>query len=117
MIAMRLPTGLLEGSAVRESARTTRIVAGSRSRISPSTVETNDSCPCPALELLMTPVIEPERSTRTRHESIQVVFSFFGFISTSNAEFPPEGSRQAETPIPARRPERRASSRARTSEA
>src|SRR6266851_5739015 len=107
MIAMRLPTGLLEGSAVSESARTTRIDAGSRSRISPSTVDTRDSWPWPELELLMTPVIAPERSTRTRQESIQVVFSFFGFISTSKAELPPLGSRQVEMPIPARRPERR----------
>ena len=114
MIAMRLPTGLLEGNAVSESARTTRTLAGSRSRISPMTVETSDSWPCPELEVFITPVMLPARSMRTRHESIQVVVSFLGLSSTSNAELPPEGSRQVERPMPARRPALRAVSRVRT---
>ena len=115
MIAMRLPTGLLEGSACSESARTTRTAAGSRSSTSPITVDTSDSWPWPELEVLITPVTLPARSTRTRHESIQVVVSFFGLSSTSNAELPPEGSRQVETPMPASFPFLRAASRFATS--
>ena len=41
---------------------------------------------------------------RTRHESIQVVVSFFGLSSGSNAELPPLGSRQVEMPMPASLP-------------
>ena len=53
-------------------------VAGSRSRTSPMTVDTSVSWPWPDDDVPMMPVIAPERSTRTRQESIQVVVSFFG---------------------------------------
>ena len=62
----------------------------------------------------ITPVIAPDRSTRTRHESIHVVVSFFGLKSGSNAELPPHGSRQVEMPMPASRPRRARRSRAAT---
>src|SRR5262249_58957059 len=94
MIAMRLPTGLFEGKALSESAWITRICAGSRSRISPTTVDTSVSCPWPDDDVPMMPVIAPERSTRTRQESIHVVVSFLGLHSGSEAELPPLGSRQ-----------------------
>jgi len=108
---MRLPTGLLDGSALSESACTTRMPEGSRSNTSPSTVDTSVWWPCPELDVPITPVIVPFRSTRTRQESVQVVVSFLGLNRGSNDELPPEGSRQVETPIPASRPARRAASR------
>src|SRR5499427_10676842 len=98
MIAMRLPTGLFEGSALSESAWITRICAGSRSKISPTIVDTSVSWPCPDDDVPMMPVIAPERSIRTRQESIHVVVSFLGLSSDSKAEFPPLGSRQVEVP-------------------
>ena len=89
--------------------------AGSRSRISPTTVDTSVSWPWPDDDVPMMPVIAPERSMRTRQESIQVVVSFLGLSSGSNAELPPLGSRQVDMPMPASLPARRASSRRVTS--
>ena len=95
MIAMRLPTGLLLGSAASESACTTRIVSGSRSSISPTTVETSVSCPWPdELEVPIAAIMAPVRSILTWQPSIQVVVSFLGLSSGSKAELPPLGSRQ-----------------------
>jgi hypothetical protein len=59
----------------------------------------------------MMPVIAPERSMRTRHDSIQVVVSFFGLNNGSNEELPPLGSRQVDMPMPASPPLRRTRSR------
>ena len=98
---MRLPTGLLLGSELSESARTTRTVSGSTSSTSPTTVPTSVSWPCPADVVCMVAVIEPTRSTLMRQESIQVVVSSLGLSSGSNDELPPLGSRQAAMPMPA----------------
>ena len=104
MIAMRLPTGLLLGSELSESGRTTRMRSGSISSTSPTTVPTSVSCPCPAEVVCMVAVIAPVRSTLMRQESIQVVVVFFGLSSGSNDELPPLGSRHAAMPMPASSP-------------
>ena len=101
---MREPTGLLEGRAFKLSALITRIESGSRSKISATTVETMVSWDWPDEEVPMSAVTAPERSTRTKHESIHVVVWFLGLKSGSKEEFPPEGSRQVETPTPAKIP-------------
>ena len=104
MIAMRLPTGLLLGSELSESARTTRTLSGSISSTSPTTVPTRVSWPCPAEVVCMVAVIEPTRSTLMRQESIQVVVPTLGLSSGSNDELPPDGSRHAAMPMPASKP-------------
>ena len=104
MIAMRLPTGLLLGSELSESGRTTRTRSGSISSTSPTTVPTSVSWPCPAEVVCMVAVIEPTRSTLMRQDSIQVVVPILGLSSGSNDELPPLGSRQAAMPMPASRP-------------
>ncbi|MNY40352.1 hypothetical protein D3C86_1750900 [compost metagenome] len=104
MMAMRLPTGLLDGNALSESTCSTRILSGWICRTSPTTVETSVSCACPEVEVAISAVTAPDRSMRTRQESIHVVVSFFGLNSGSKEELPPDGSRQVDTPMPASSP-------------
>ena len=59
-------------------------------------------------------VTAPDRSTRTKHESIHVVVSFLGLNSGSNEELPPDGSRHVEMPMPASSPCDRKASRSLT---
>ena len=73
--------------------------------------------PAPSSRCRSTAVIAPARSILIWHPSIQVVVSFFGLSSGSNAELPPLGSRQQATPMPASSPAARAASRRRTSAA
>jgi hypothetical protein len=77
------------------------MLSGSRSRISPTTVETKVSWAWPEEEVPIKAVMLPDKSIRTRQESIQVVVSFFGLNKGSKEELPPEGSRQVEKPTPA----------------
>ena len=111
MMAMRLPTGLLEGRALSESAWMTRMLSGARCKISATTVDTKVSCAWPEVEVAINAVTVPPKSTRTRHESIQVVVWFLGLKSGSNDELPPEGSKQVEMPMPANMPWARRRSR------
>src|SRR3954447_5899537 len=94
MIAIRLPTGELEGRHAKESGRITRIRSGSICSTSPTTVATRVSCPCPDDVLWMVTVTKPSASITMRQESIQVVVVFFSLSSGSNAELAPLGSRQ-----------------------
>src|SRR3954467_4737765 len=105
MIAIRLPTGELEGRQVSESGRATRIKSGSICSTSPTTVETSVSCPCPDEVLWMGTGEKPSPSTMIRHESIHVVVVFFSLSSGSKEELPPLGSRHAAMPMPASHPE------------
>src|SRR3979411_220213 len=91
MIAIRLPTGELEGRHASESGRITRITSGSICRTSPMTVETSVSCPCPDEVLWIVTVTKPRPSMLMRQESIQVVVVFFSLSSGSNDELPPLG--------------------------
>ena len=111
MMAIRLPTGLLEGNAFNESACKTRMDSGSRCKISATTVDTKVSWDWPEDEVPINAVMCPDKSTRTKQESIQVVVSFFGLNKGSNDEFPPEGSKQVDIPIPANKPSERKASR------
>ncbi len=106
MIAIRLPTGELEGRQASESGRTTRIRSGSTCRTSPTTVETRVSWPCPDEVLWIVTVTKPRPSTLMRQESIH-----FSLSSGSNDELPPLGSRQAAMPMPASSPAPRKRSR------
>src|ERR1700682_4289995 len=94
MIAIRLPTGELEGWHASESGRITRIRSGSICRTSPITVETSVSWPCPDEVLWIITVTKQRPSMLMRQESIQVVVVFFSLSSGSNDELPPLGSRQ-----------------------
>ena len=68
----------------------------------------------PDVEVPIKAVTEPDKSTRTKHESIQVVVSFLGLNRGSKDELPPEGSRQVEMPMPANWPAARKASRSLT---
>src|SRR3974390_3578534 len=107
MTATGLPTGVLLGSALGESARVTRIVSGSSPSASPTTVATIVSCPWPDEVVCIVAVIAPVRSTLMRQESIQVVVVFFGLSSGSNDELPPFGAEQGGNPNSGRRAARR----------
>ena len=101
---MRLPTGELLGMLSSESGRTTRILSGSISRISPTTVDTSVSWPCPDEVVFTVVTMSPRPSTWMRQDSIQVLVVFFGLSSGSKDELPPLGSRHAATPMPANSP-------------
>ena len=59
MMAMRLPTGLLEGRALSESAWMTRMLSGARCKISATTVDTKVSCAWPEVEVAIKAVTVP----------------------------------------------------------
>src|SRR5260370_12661441 len=99
MIAIRLPTGELEGRQASESGRTTRIRSGSTCRTSPTTVETRVSWPCPDEVLWIVTVTKPRPSTLMRQESIQVVLVFFSLSNGPNAELPPVAAPPAAPPV------------------
>src|SRR5258708_16947263 len=89
MIAIRLPTGELEGRHASESGRITRIRSGSICRTSPITVETSVSCPCPDEVLWIVTVTKPRPSMLMRQETIHVVVVFFSLCNRSNHQPPP----------------------------
>ena len=111
MIAIRDPTGELPGRLPRLSGRTTRTRSGSIPSSSPTTVAASVSCPWPELVVWIATVTCPSASTVTRLPSIQVDVRFASFRSGSKDELPPDGSRQAATPMPAASPSPRSRSR------
>src|SRR5258708_20255140 len=105
MMAIRLPTGELEGKHASESGRITRIRSGSICKTSPMIVETSVSCPCPDDVLWMVTVTKPRPSMLMRQESIQVVVVFFSLSSGSNDELPPLTPQHAPLPLPPLNPQ------------